>query len=168
MNEKKRIMTEPTWTYQGRIINEIPDFPEDTYGFIYEVKHIPTGYKYIGKKVLFFERNKQLGKRALEELKEERKANGIGGRTPQKHKVVTESDWKTYYGSHEKIKSLIKETKNFKEDWERKILCFVPNKKLLTYFECKYLFINEVLEIRSNYINDNVLGKFYRKDFHND
>ena len=40
------------------------------------------------------------------------------------------------------------------------------SKKELTYFECKYLFINEVLEGRSHqYINDNILGKFYRKDF---
>ena len=53
-------------------------------------------------------------------------------------------------------------------DFERRILCYVPNKKLLTYFECKYLFINEVLEQDDVYINDNVLGKFYRKDFINE
>ena len=50
-------------------------------------------------------------------------------------------------------------------NFERRILYYVPNKKLLTYFECKYLFINEVLEQDGVYINDNVLGKFYRKDF---
>ena len=50
-------------------------------------------------------------------------------------------------------------------DFQRRILHYVQNKKQLTYFECKYLFINEVLENRSNYINDNILGKFYRKDF---
>ena len=32
----------------------------------------------------------------------------------------------------------------------------------------KYLFINEVLEAHNNYINDNILGKFYKKDFAND
>jgi hypothetical protein len=53
-------------------------------------------------------------------------------------------------------------------EFERKILEFVPNKKLLTYYECKYLFINEVLEAHNNYINDNILGKFYKKDFLND
>ena len=53
-------------------------------------------------------------------------------------------------------------------DFSRKILTFVPNKKLLTYYECKYLFINEVLEDRNNYINDNILGKFYKKDFIDD
>ena len=159
-------ITAPTWRHQDRLITAIADMPENTFGFIYEVKHIPTGIKYIGKKVLYFERNKRLGVRALEKLKEERKAAGIGGRVPAKEKVISESDWKTYYGSHPQIKQLLKETGP--ESFTRTILVFVPNKKLLTYYETKYLFINEVLENRDNYINDNVLGKFYRKDFYND
>ena len=162
-------MTNPSWTFQGRIFNELSDFPQDTYGFIYEVHHKPTGLKYIGKKVLFFERNKRLGKRALEALREERKAKGIGGRVPLKQKVRTESDWKDYYGSHPKIKELLKESTDLRQDFERKILDLVPNKKLLTYYECKHLFIKDVLETYSHmYINDNILGKFYRKDFNND
>jgi len=133
------------------------------------VTHKPTGQKYIGKKVLFFERNKRLGKRALEALREERKAKGIGGRVPLKQKVITESDWKEYYGSHPTIKKLVDESKDLREDFVKKILDLVPNKKLLTYYECKHLFINDVLETYSHqYINDNILGKFYRKDFTND
>ena len=158
-------MTEPTWIYQGRIMNDINDFPKDTFGFIYEVYHKPTGYKYIGKKVLFFERKKRLGKKALEELREERKQKGIGGRLPISQVIRKESDWKTYYGSHPEIKKLVKESTDLREDFERKILEIVPSKKLLTYYECKYLFINEALEPHSNYFNDNLLGKFYRKDF---
>jgi len=83
----------------------------------------------------------------------------------RKRKVVKESDWKTYYGSHAEIKGLIKEGKQ--EEFTREILQFVPTKKLLTYFECKYLFINEVLE-HKEYINDNIIAKFYRKDFNYD
>lgn len=159
-------MTLPSWTFQGRIFTDISDFPEDTYGFIYLVNHKPTGLKYIGKKVLYFERNKRLGKRALEALREERKAKGIGGRVPLKQKVRTESDWNDYYGSHPKIKELLKESTDLREDFERKILELVPNKKLLTYYECKHLFTNDVLETYSHqFINDNILGKFYRKDF---
>ena len=157
------MVTVPGWTYNGLIITEISDMPEGTYGFIYETKHKPTGQKYLGKKVLYFERNKRLGKRALEALREERKAKGIGGRVPLKQKIITESDWKDYYGSHKDILKLVKEGSPM--DFERRILHYVQNKKQLTYFECKYLFINEVLENRSNYINDNILGKFYRKDF---
>jgi len=162
-------MTNPTWTYQGRYFNDISDFPEGTYGFIYEVLHKPSGLKYLGKKVLRFERNKRLGKRALQALKEERKAKGIGGRTPLKQKIVTESDWKDYYGSHPKIIKLVKESVDLRADFEKKILDLVPTKKLLTYYECKHLFINDVLETHSHqYINDNILGKFYRKDFNNE
>lgn len=157
------MVTNPTWKYKGRFITSIEDMPEGTYGFIYETVHKPTGKKYLGKKVLYFERNKRLGKKALEALREERKAKGIGGRVPIKQKVITESDWKTYYGSHKEILQLVKEEPSIA--FEREILCYVPSKKLLTYYECKYLFINEVLENRDNYINDNILGKFYRKDF---
>jgi len=31
------------------------------------------------------------------------------GRTPLKQKVITESDWKDYHGSHLKIKELLKQ-----------------------------------------------------------
>ena len=157
------MVTLPSWWYKGSLIYSTEDMPKDTYGFIYEVQHKPSDRKYIGKKVLYFERNKRLGKKALEALRLERKAKGIGGRVPLKQKVITESDWKDYYGSHKDIVKLIKENKQM--EFERKILEFVPNKKLLTYYECKYLFINEVLEAHNNYINDNILGKFYKKDF---
>ena len=138
-------MTIPTWTYNGQLITEIEDMPENTYGFIYEVFHKPSGKKYLGKKVLHFNRT-------LPPLK------GM----KRKRKVVKESDWRTYFGSHAEIKQLIKEEKQ--DEFERRILQFVPTKKLLTYYECKYLFINEVLE-HDEYINDNILAKFYRKDF---
>ena len=133
------------WLYKGKVIESIEDMPKDSFGFIYEVIHKPTGQKYLGKKVLQFNRK-------LPPLKGQKR----------KRKVVKESDWKTYYGSHQTIKTLIKEGKQ--EEFSREILQFVPTKKLLTYFECKYLFIKEVLE-HGEYINDNILAKFYRKDF---
>ena len=159
------MVTLPTWMYNEQMITDISDMPKDAYGFIYEVTHKPSGKKYLGKKVLFFERNKKLGKRALEELRQERKAKGIGGRVPQKVLVRTESDWKDYHGSHAEVKKLLKEDGPI--HFERKILKFVFNKKELTYFETKELFINEVLE-NTKYLNDNILGKFYRKDITND
>lgn len=136
------------WNYKESIVESVEQMPEGTYGFIYEVTHQPTGRKYIGKKVLEFNRT-------LPPLKG----------TKRKRKVVKESDWKTYYGSHKDIVTLIKEGKQ--EEFTREILQYVPSKKLLTYFECKYLFIKEVLE-GNDYINDNILAKFYRKDFYND
>jgi len=151
------------WLYKGMVINSIGEMPENTYGFIYQVTHLPTKRKYIGKKVLYFERNVKLGKKELQALKEERKAKGIGGRPPAKKKVIKESDWKTYYGSQAEIKELVNKGKE--SDFKREILKFVDNKKHLTYYECKYLFIYEVLENNEEYINDNILAKFYSKDF---
>ena len=159
------IPTTATWTYQGRVITSIKDMPKGTYGFIYEVIYKPTDVRYIGKKVLYFERNKRLGKKALKLLQEERAKQGLRGRTPIKQKVITESDWKDYFGSQKEIVTLSKED-NCSKNWEKRILEFVPNKKLLTYYETKYLFKNDVLENQySAHINDNILGKFFRKDF---
>ena len=144
-------MTYPSWTYQGRIFNDITDFPKDTYGFIYEVVHQPSGMKYLGKKVLYFNRT-------LPPLKGQKR----------KRKVVKESDWKDYYGSHPKIKELLKECKDSNEwqVWEKRILQICKTKKQLTYYETKFLMMHDVLESHNHqYINDNILGKFYRKDF---
>ena len=139
--------------------------PEGTYGFIYEVIYKPTDVRYIGKKVLYFERNKKLGKKALKLLQEERAKQGLRGRTPTKQKVIIESDWKDYFGSQKEIVALSKKD-NSGKNWEKHILEFVPNKKLLTYYETKHLFKNDVLENQySAHINDNILGKFFRKDF---
>ncbi len=161
----KNMPTTATWVYQGRVITSIKDMPEGTYGFIYEVIYKPTDVRYIGKKVLYFERNKRLGKKALAALREERSKQGLRGRVPIKQKVITESDWKDYFGSQKEIVTLSKED-NAGENWEKRILEFVPNKKLLTYYETKHLFKNDVLENQySSHINDNILGKFFRKDF---
>ena len=161
----KNMPTTATWTYQGRVITSIEDMPKETYGFIYEVIYKPTDIRYIGKKVLYFNRNKKLGKKALEILKEERAKQGLRGRVPLKQKVITESDWKDYYGSQKEIVALSK-ADNAGENWEKRILKFVSNKKLLTYYETKYLFLNDVLENKySAHINDNILGKFFTRDF---
>ena len=98
--------TTATWVYQGRVITSIKDMPEGTYGFIYEVIYKPTDVRYIGKKVLYFERNKRLGKKALAALREERSKKGLRGRVPIKQKVITESDWKDYFGSQKEIVTL--------------------------------------------------------------
>ena len=37
------------WLYKGMVINSIGEMPKNTYGFIYQVTHLPTKRKYIGK-----------------------------------------------------------------------------------------------------------------------
>lgn len=143
------------WLYQNKEIKELSDMPEDIFGFIYEVTHLPTGRKYLGKKQLISVTKKALGKKELALLTDKRAS--------KKKVVKKESDWKTYYGSHSEIKSLIKEGKQ--SEFSREILIFTPNKKLHTYYENKFLFIKGVIEPDSNYINDNIEGRYFRKDF---
>jgi hypothetical protein len=144
------------WLYKEQVINSIEDFPQETFGFIYIVTHKPSGKSYIGKKVLYHNVKKTLTKKEL--------AEQTGpGRKPTKKVVTKESDWKTYYGSAKPILELIKDGKQ--EEFTREILQLVPNKKLLTYYECKLLFQYGVLENPLEYFNDNILGKFFTKDF---
>ena len=139
------------WLYKGSEINEISDLPNNAFGFVYQTTHLPTNKKYIGKKSLMYNLKKKLGKKekALWEGK---------GRPPIYKRVLKESDWKNYYGSH----SFIKDANE--EDLTREILKIAYHKKELTYLECKYQFTLGVLESRS-YLNDNILGKFFDKDF---
>jgi len=145
------------WYYKGEEMTSVEDFPPLTFGFVYRVTHEPSGKIYIGKKVLQFTRKTKLTKRDLALYEGEK------GRKPSFKKVVKESDWKTYYGSHKEILALIKDGKE--DDFKREILTCVPSKKLLTYEETKALFIYEVLIKPDEYFNDNILGKFFRKDF---
>jgi hypothetical protein len=144
------------WLYQGKEIISLEDLPQNTYGFIYISIHQPTGKSYIGKKSLFHNVKKKLTKKQLIEQTGR-------GRKPTTEIIQKESDWKTYYGSAKPILDLIKEGKQ--EEFTREILQLVTNKKLLTYHETKYLFVYSVLEKPEEFFNDNILGKFFRKDF---
>jgi len=143
------------WLYKKREICTINDMPQETYGFIYLTVHTPTGKQYLGKKSLYHNVKKKLTKKEL--------AEQTGpGRKPTTVTVKKESDWKTYYGSEEFIKQRIKEGKH--DEFTREILQLVYSKKLLTYYECKYQFMFNVLE-SDKWLNTNILGKFFSKDF---
>jgi|TARA_B100001758_G_scaffold241961_1_gene249531 hypothetical protein len=146
-----------SWTYKGETKKEITDFPPNSYGFIYVITHKPTNKKYIGKKVLYFSKKVKIGKKELAKMQ------GLVGRRPAYKLAIKESDWKNYYGSQKQLKQLLLESKA--SDFKREILKIVPNKKLLTYFETKYQFLYQVLEKPDEFFNDNILGKFYTKDF---
>ena len=147
------------WLYNNKEISLIEDMPVGTYGFIYMTTHIPTGVSYIGKKSLFHNVKRKLTKKELAEMPITR------GRKVTTEVVQKESDWKTYHGSAKPILELLKAGKQ--DEFKHEILHFVNSKKLLTYYECKYLFKYGVLENPLEYFNDNILGKFYTKDFEN-
>jgi hypothetical protein len=132
------------WLYEGCEINTLSDLPEGVVGFVYLLVH-QSGKKYIGKKSI-------QSKKTLPPLKG----------TKRKRKVVKESDWMSYYGSNGEVKQMIKDGKS--NEFIRYILEFGYTPKHLTYLETKYLFKYEVLEHGDLFWNDNVLGKFYRKD----
>ena len=141
------------WTdISGKVYNEITDFPEGTFGFVYRVKNKTNGKIYIGKKVLYYNKKKKLTKKELAEI-------NTPGRKPTTKVVQSESDWKSYWGS---AKDLILDYKSTPDSFERHILQPCPTKKALTYWEIAYQLKEDVLIVDS--YNDNILGKFYRKD----
>jgi hypothetical protein len=146
-----------SWTYKQNKIGDISQFPENTLGFIYMVTYKPTGKSYIGKKVLYHTKKMKIGKRELAKMEH------VVGRKPSYRLAVKESDWKTYYGSQTSIKQVLLE--EGPEAFSREILKFATTKKLLTYYEVKYQMVYQVLEKPEEFYNDNILGKFYTKDF---
>ena len=145
------------WIYKKQEIENISQFPNNTYGFIYKITHTPSGKSYIGKKVLFHNKKIKLTKKDLELYE------GVVGRRPSYKLAIAESDWNKYWGSNKLLLEL-KKTEPI-ENFKREILMFASTKKLLTYYETQTLFVYRVLEEPNLYFNDNNLGKFYRKDF---
>jgi hypothetical protein len=150
------MLTLPTWVYNSKPITNLNDFPKDTFGFIYIVKNTNTNKSYIGKKVLYHNKKVKLGKKEVAEL------TGVG-RKPTTKIVTKESDWETYYGSNKEVMQLIKDGKQ--DLFTRTIIKLASNKKLLTYYETQALFTYKVLEQPESFYNDNILGKFFTKDF---
>jgi serine/threonine protein kinase len=149
------------WLYEGKEITELEDFPENTFGFVYQITHLPTGKKYIGKKQLVYTQKKRIGKKERKRIKEEKKLRGERAISPTFKYVKKESDWKSYVGSNDEIKQLLEEGSI--SDFKREILEFAHNKKQLSYLETKKLFTESVLE-KAEFLNSNIQGKWYPKD----
>jgi len=129
------------WTYNDQPFNS-EDISQNI-GFVYEVTNLKTGLKYIGKKK-FWSTNK------LPPLK---------GKT-KKRKVVKESDWKTYCGSNEEIKQIVKDCGL--DMFSRKILRLCKSLGEMSYYEMKYQMDNDVLLKPTEYYNSFVGGKIHR------
>jgi len=137
------------------IPNSYEEFPEGTYGYVYQITHLPTGKKYIGKKSLIYNQKKKIGKREL--------ALWEGKGRPPVYKIVQkESDWKTYYGSHHFIKEEIK--KGNQADFKREILQPAYSKKEINFLLKKLFFFFKLIE-SEEYLNDNIEGRYFKKDF---
>lgn len=131
------------WLYEGNIVTE-EDVPVGAVGFVYKIIHTPTGRYYIGKKSL-------TSTRKLAPLKGQKR----------KRTVTKSSDWEKYYSSNDWIKEQVKEGKA--DEFSREIIQYCFSKKSLTYYEIYWQFQYNVLA-DDNAINENLMGKFYRRD----
>lgn len=144
------------WKFKGKEINNIKQLPENAIGFIYKIT-FSDDKQYIGRKNLYSTRKKPLGKKALAEITDKRL---------KKYEVIKkESDWLNYMSSNKTIKEKLKEGGIEVVDREIIKICF--SEKQLTYFETQALFCYGVLESSDDFYNDNILGKFFRKDLIN-
>ena len=138
------------------LINDESFDPNQYEGYIYMTTNLETGRSYIGKKNFFHKTNVKLGKKELAALPTTR------GKKPSKKLVIKESNWKDYWGSN---KELIQDVKELgPEHFECLILRLCKTKKQLTYFEVHYQCTSDCL-LGANSYNDNILAKFFRRDF---
>jgi hypothetical protein len=112
------------WTYQGNIVEEIP---EDKIGFVYLITNITTGQKYIGKKLAQFKRTRP----------------PLKGKT-RKRKSTVESDWREYWGSSERLQTDVATLGPDK--FTREILYYCTSKAEMSYIEAREQFDRRVLE----------------------
>ena len=137
------------WQYGGEYN------PEDYFGFVYKITNLTNGKFYIGKKFFWYNKKKKLTKKQL--------AEQTGpGRKSTTEIIKTESDWKTYWGSSKELNNDVKELGN--EHFECIILQLCKTRKELTYFEIHHQCKSDVLLPGTLTYNDNILGKFFRKD----
>jgi hypothetical protein len=129
--------------------------PQDYFGFVYKITNLTNGKFYIGKKYFYHTSNVKLGKKELAALPVTR------GRKSTTKQVIKESDWRSYWGSSKELQQDVKELGA--EMFECIILKLCKDKKELTYYELHYQCTNECLLSYNSY-NDNILGKFFRKD----
>ena len=142
-----------TWIYNGSFITELNDMPEGTIGFIYKITNGKTGEYYIGKKNVLSTRKRKFGKKEISLLTDKR--------LKTYEMITSESDWKSYRSSNKQVQEWFKDKEN--DQLELRILRFCSSTKSLTYYELQEQFSHDVLGDKRA-LNDNLLGKFFRKD----
>jgi hypothetical protein len=119
-----------TWTYQGQVINELP---EDCVGFVYCITNIASGRQYIGKKLAKFSKTT---------YKTVKLKNGTKKKKKIRSKI--DSDWQEYYGSSPNLTADINTLG--KENFSREILYYCKSKAETSYIEAREQFDRKVLE----------------------
>lgn len=119
-----------TWTYQGQVVEELP---EDCIGFVYNITNTVTGRQYIGKKLAKFSKTT---------YKTVKLKNGTKKKKKIRSKI--DSDWQEYYGSSVELSKDI-DTLG-KDKFTREILYYCKSKSETSYIEAREQFDRKVLE----------------------
>ena len=110
------------WQYND--IDFTDDMVGDNYGFVYQITNLTNGKKYIGKKLFYFAKTKQV--------------------KGKKKKFKVPSDWPTYYGSNDTLNKDV--TEHGQDKFKREILHLCKTKGECSYLEAKEQFIRGVME----------------------
>jgi hypothetical protein len=111
-----------SWKYNNE------DFEEtligDSYGFVYQITNLENDKKYIGKKLFYFSKTKQV--------------------KGKKKRIKVPSDWQTYYGSNKELQNDV--TILGEDKFLREILHLCKSKGECSYLEAKEQFQRNVME----------------------
>jgi len=122
------------WLYNGQVFTT-PN--SDDIGFVYLITCIPTGKKYIGKKLFWTKKYKQIkGKRK---------------------KIIVQSDWKKYWSSSDELKTDV--AKLGENSFRRTILYLCKSKGEANYLEAREQFVQGVLEYPDLWYNGWIIVK---------
>lgn len=135
----KKIIYENKWQYLGEDVES--ELLKDFFGFVYKITDTLTNKFYIGKKFIW-SRRKVKGKTRRQKL---------------------ESDWKQYYSSHAGLKQIGKiEPARLK----REILHLCLGEGETNFKETMEIIKRDALW-RDDYLNDNLLGRYFRNNVKN-
>lgn len=130
------------WYYLGKPIEfaEGELDPKKVYGFVYVIRNLLNGRKYIGKKFFWSKRTMV--------------------RKGKKLKSTVESDWRKYCGSNGPLLEDIKEFGS--QNFEKEIIHLCASKSECAYLEAKEQFaIDAILD--ANFYNDWIAVKVTRR-----
>jgi len=124
------------WLYNNIPFEEIP---KTAYGYVYLITNTVTGRKYIGKKLFWFRKTKQV--------------------KGKKKRIKVESDWRDYWSSSDEVKKDVETVGSDK--FIREILHICPNKGSCNYLEAREQMDRRVLETE-DYYNGQIQCRVHR------